>query len=246
MANVAGLLKLLGTAAQHSWAGEVFALAKNQGFEQVVYGVIPDRNQPLESAFLCSNYSKTWRNTYDRNRFHYIDPTVEHCLHSSLPLIWGPQTFRKPAQKSLYEEACSHGLRSGIIFPIHGPHGEFGVLGFATDHAFDHKFRRQLSHSLDDLALMRDYVFESSLKFVSAANTREAARKAAEVSLTHRELECLKWLMVGKSSWEISRILRCSSSTVDFHVSNIREKFRVRTRHQAVVKAIQLGILVPA
>lgn len=242
MANVAGLLKLLGAAEQHSWSAELYSLAAMHGFEKVIYGAIPNRNQPLENAFLGSNYSKAWRSTYDREKFHYIDPTVGHCLHSSLPLIWGPQTFRQPAQRNLYEEACGYGLRSGIIFPIHGPQGEFGVISFATDRTFDHKFQRELSESMDDLALMRDYVFESSLKFVRAAEAKENE----DITLTHRELECLKWLMVGKSSWEISRILRCSSSTVDFHVSNIREKFCVRTRQQAVVKAIRLGILMPA
>ena len=63
--------------------------------------------------------------------------------------------------------------------------------------------------------------------------------------LTRRELEVLKWVMAGKSSWEISRITDCAEATVNFHISNIRQKFNVSTRQQALVKAIALGILNP-
>jgi LuxR family quorum-sensing transcriptional regulator LasR len=63
--------------------------------------------------------------------------------------------------------------------------------------------------------------------------------------LTRRELEVLKWVMAGKSSWEISRITNCSEATVNFHMANVRQKFNVNTRQQAVVKAISLGMIIP-
>jgi LuxR family quorum-sensing transcriptional regulator LasR len=51
--------------------------------------------------------------------------------------------------------------------------------------------------------------------------------------------------MVGKSSWEISKITGCSEATVNFHMGNIRQKFNVNTRQQAVVRAISLGLITP-
>ncbi|MGX4641270.1 LuxR family transcriptional regulator [Massilia sp. SYSU DXS3249] len=63
--------------------------------------------------------------------------------------------------------------------------------------------------------------------------------------MTKRELEVLQWVMAGKSSWEISMITRCSEATVNFHLANVRQKFNVNTRQQAVVKAISLGLLNP-
>ncbi|HZV98769.1 MAG TPA: LuxR family transcriptional regulator [Methylophilaceae bacterium] len=242
MADISALLNLLETTSEDSWANKLFALAKEHGFEQTVYGVVSNKNLPLENAFLRSNYSASWRRTYDAEKLHYIDPTVGHCLKSSLPLVWEPKTFKLPAQKNLYEEACCHGIRSGITYPIHGPNGEFGVISFVADAPSDQKFRRELNHSLANLSLIRDYVFESSLKFIK----KPEKTYRQQIYLTHRELECLKWVMIGKSSWEISMILHCSEATINFHMSNIRDKFQVSTRQQAVVKAIQLGILVPA
>ena len=40
-------------------------------------------------------------------------------------------------------------------------------------------------------------------------------------------------------------ILGCSEATVNFHISNIRFKFKVNTRQQAIVKAISLGLINP-
>jgi DNA-binding CsgD family transcriptional regulator len=58
-------------------------------------------------------------------------------------------------------------------------------------------------------------------------------------SLTRRELEILKWLKEGKSSWEISMILNIGESTVNFHVTNIMRKLNVMKRTQAVAVAVQ-------
>jgi DNA-binding CsgD family transcriptional regulator len=70
------------------------------------------------------------------------------------------------------------------------------------------------------------------------------AREAAP-RLTSRELEVLNLAMAGKSTWEISRITNSSEATVNFHMANVRLKFNVNTRQQAVVKAISLGLITP-
>jgi DNA-binding CsgD family transcriptional regulator len=56
-------------------------------------------------------------------------------------------------------------------------------------------------------------------------------------SLSPRELEVLKWLKLGKTSWDISVILNISERTVNYHVNNIVQKLGVSTRMQAVSEA---------
>lgn len=70
-----------------------------------------------------------------------------------------------------------------------------------------------------------------------------AAAADVPFRLTARELECLQWSAIGKSSWEISTILRISESAVNFHMANIRSKFDVSSRRQAVVQAIRFGLI---
>jgi LuxR family quorum-sensing transcriptional regulator LasR len=217
----------------------LFALGHRYGFDKVLFGMSGSRHARLENAFIQTNYPPKWRERYDAERFAYVDPVVSHCLASTLPLVWQPELFRSPLQRSLYEEACSHGVRAGVTFPMHGPNGEFGVLSFAADQQPDARFVREVNGMLPQLALMRDYAFASGLRFCPPVAS-EAAPK-----LTPRELEVLNWVMAGKSSWEISKITGCSEATVNFHMGNIRQKFNVNTRQQAVVRAISLGLITP-
>lgn len=240
MVDMGKLLTLLKSESESGWQSALFSLAHSQGFDQVLFGAVGSKHAKLESAFLHSNYSAAWRHRYDADRLAYVDPTVAHCLSSSLPIVWEPDTFRSPAQRDLYEQACAHGLRSGITFPIHGPSGEFGCISFASDASAGGDFGDTIGDLMPALSLIRDYAFESALKFIHSRSTAEPTPR-----LTKRELEVLNWVMVGKSSWEISKITSCSEATVNFHIGNIRQKFNVNTRQQALVKAISLGLITP-
>lgn len=229
--------KLFEARSEESWTSAVFAIARNQGFDQTLFAVLKSKSEPIENAFLRSNYSSKWRSTYDSERLGYVDPTVTHCLSSTIPLLWTPKCFIKPAQKNMYEEATSYGLRSGIILPIHGPDGEFGMISFVSEDLANKKSQKDISQYLPTLSIMRDYVFETS-KIFSFSDTRQR-----EVNLTSREREVLNWSMVGKTSWETSVILNCSESTINFHLSNIRQKFGVNTKQQAIIKGLKLGLI---
>ena len=63
------------------------------------------------------------------------------------------------------------------------------------------------------------------------------------VCLTDREMECLQWIAAGKSDWQIGKILNISQKTVNYHVENVKRKFGVATRIQAVVAAMRQGKL---
>ncbi|CAI8951667.1 Transcriptional activator protein LasR [compost metagenome] len=63
------------------------------------------------------------------------------------------------------------------------------------------------------------------------------------VQLTTKETQALEWCLKGKTSWEIARIQSCSESTINFHFSNIRRKFAVRSRNAAVFKALKSGAI---
>jgi len=233
------LLELLEAGDDRAWTERLFKLAHGLGFDQVLFGVVPSRHVRFENAFTRSNYSADWRSRYDANGFVYVDPTVGHCVSSTLPLIWAPSTFGAGVPGALYEEASAHGIRSGVTLPIHGPHGELGMISFASDARPDQPFEHELLQTLPALSLIRDYAFASSRPF------RETKSEAEVPRLTRRELEVLQWVMVGKSSWEVARITNCSEATINFHLANVRQKFGVNTRQQAVVKAIALGLITP-
>jgi len=61
--------------------------------------------------------------------------------------------------------------------------------------------------------------------------------------LSMREKEVLKWLKMGKSSWDTSIILDITERTVNFHITNIMSKLDAMTRTQAVAISIEKGLI---
>ncbi|MCA1248052.1 LuxR family transcriptional regulator [Massilia sp. MS-15] len=237
MIDNALLIGLLEAGDEQSWTAQLVALANAQGFPYVLFGLLPSRQTRFSTAYVRTNYPAAWRARYSDAGFVHIDPTVAHCLKSTLPLVWSRATFEEALAGAMYEEACAHGLRSGVTLPVHGPQGELGLISFASEHAPDAACARRVAAALPVLALIRDYAFASAARF------HEGALEPGMPRLTRRELEVLRWVMLGKSSWEIARITACSEATINFHLANVRQKFGVNTRQQAVVIALGLGLL---
>lgn len=63
------------------------------------------------------------------------------------------------------------------------------------------------------------------------------------VQLTERELQILRLLVGGMSNKEIVRAVFLAEGTVRNHVSNILAKLECRDRTQAVLKAMELGLV---
>ncbi len=60
-------------------------------------------------------------------------------------------------------------------------------------------------------------------------------------ALTQRERQILNWVSIGKTNWEISRIIDVSENTVKNHVQSIYKKLGVKNRTQAAGKAVSFA-----
>ncbi|MGP1386248.1 MAG: response regulator transcription factor [Thainema sp.] len=83
----------------------------------------------------------------------------------------------------------------------------------------------------------------------SAFQAKQPAPTPAEIPaenpLTQRELEILTLIASGKSNPEIADALYIAPGTVRVHVHSILQKLEVRDRTQAVVLALQKGLITP-
>ena len=61
--------------------------------------------------------------------------------------------------------------------------------------------------------------------------------------LSEREVDVLSWAASGKTAIETAKILNVSERTVNFHLGNCASKLKVRSKTQALLKAISLNIL---
>ncbi len=78
------------------------------------------------------------------------------------------------------------------------------------------------------------------------ASSTAALFFVSRAMLTARQLECLYWVMAGKSPADIGVILGTSRHTVDEHIPAACRRLGVRNPTQAVAAAIARGLLTPS
>jgi LuxR family quorum-sensing transcriptional regulator LasR len=218
------------------WFNALVEVGRRHQLEYTTFTLLPRDSLPYSEVFYKSNHPAVWQKIYEQKRYAEVDPIVRHCWSKMTPLVWGRENFIGPQEEALYEQACAFGSRWGVALPIHGPKHEVGMLCFASGVQSDEAKRDAVS-SLPELGLVRD--------FASPAGLSLARQKPSAVApkLTPREIECLKWMTLGKGTWEISQILSCSQSTINYHITNIRNKMGVHSRSAAMIKAVGMGLI---
>lgn len=245
MTTLNKLLERLAARNEHgsleAWRDQLFQFAANQGYSYATLAVFGSHDMPfeLQSAYLHTNLPAEYLRTYDNQKFGEIDPVALHCMARSTPLVWSREAFAGERPLRLYRAMCSLGMHTGVAMPYHGPCGEFGMLCFAGTPDRGSALPQNALPNMAELAYFRDITMEVFSGFMrkGCAVTRE------DIEITSRELECLKWCAVGKSSWDIAHLMNCTEATVNYHFANIRRKFGASSRRMAVIKAIQLGFL---
>lgn len=64
-----------------------------------------------------------------------------------------------------------------------------------------------------------------------------------KAQLSNREMEVLRWIAEGKTSNEVSAILRISERTVNFHINNAATKLQATHKTAAAIRTAMLGML---
>jgi DNA-binding NarL/FixJ family response regulator len=96
----------------------------------------------------------------------------------------------------------------------------------------------KLIHSIESLVAGGFITDNAMLK-----KWQQEKSRPASVQLTERELQILRLLVGGMSNKEIVQAVFLAEGTVRNHVSNILAKLECRDRTQAVLKAMELGLV---
>lgn len=195
----------------------------------------------IGELLIISNFPEEWRQRYDDENYIAKDPTVKHCWTHSSPVMWDEINFSKgrarAEERRVMSEAKKHKLISGISLPVHGAGAEGSMLSLCSS-----KRKMSVSHDMQyGLQIIAQAIHESVKRVVAKSTDLNSMKK----ELTAREKECLSWTAAGKTSWEISQILRLSESTITFHLKNAIEKMEVTNRPQAVAKALNHSQIMP-
>lgn len=83
----------------------------------------------------------------------------------------------------------------------------------------------------------------SQFFYLFQTHAKQAVEKCRRLRLSKREQEVLKLLARGESNEAIANELFISIATVKSHFTNIFEKLEVKTRTQAIIRALRLGLV---
>lgn len=120
------------------------------------------------------------------------------------------------------------------------------MIAGASGYVFKRRVFPQLSEAIDTVLNGDIYMPpEVTNCLIRLLQSREADRRLAvqNLRLTERQLEVLEHLSSGKTNQEIENQLKIEIATVKAHLTEIYTKLGVKSRTQAIVKAIELGLV---
>lgn len=165
------------------------------------------------------------------------DPVMQHCRRHALPIVWDQNTYTSQGLGELWEEQARFGYCTGIAMALHLPEGRHFALGVERDRPLPSD-SGELARVVADLQLFAVYALEAAMRVLAPL-----VNGADRPQLTPRELEALRWTMEGKTAWEVGAILGITERTAVLHVNNAMHKLECTSKHQAVLKALRLGLI---
>ncbi len=166
------------------------------------------------------------------------DPVLRQLKRLSVPVIYDQATYVNSGAADLWEHQARFGYRTGVAVALHLPNHLHFVLGVDRRDPLP-RDDRDVTRLMGDLQLLAVHAQDAAVRLLK----QDQPQVTGELSLTPRELEVLKLTMDGLTAAAISDRLAISIPTVNFHMRNLREKLGAHSKHQAVLRALQLGLL---
>ncbi|NJO43023.1 MAG: response regulator transcription factor [Cyanobacteria bacterium CRU_2_1] len=94
-----------------------------------------------------------------------------------------------------------------------------------------------------DELLAAIHMVHKGKQYISLEVGIKLAQRMSSPELSERELEVIRLIVKGKTNPEISAVLSITEGTVRFHINNILGKLNVNDRTQAVITALNRGIV---
>jgi DNA-binding CsgD family transcriptional regulator len=154
-----------------------------------------------------------------------------------VPIIWNQDTYVSTGLGEKWESQAEYGYRTGIALALHLPEGRHFFLGVDRDQPLPPS-PAEVTRLVADLQLFAVHAQDAALRMLLPAMPQGDVP-----ALTPRELESLRWTMEGKTAWEVGNILGISERTAVLHVNNATHKLGCINKHQAVLKALRMGLI---
>jgi DNA-binding CsgD family transcriptional regulator len=232
-----GFLSVLDASSEADFRSSLLQFAHGLGFPFVSAMTVFDRSLTESEFITVDNTPDGFHDIYKDLTVGRRDPVMQHCRRGTLPIIWDQQTYVSRGMGELWETQAAFGYRHGVALAMHFADGRHFMLGVDRPDPLPAE-EREINRMVADLQLFAVYAQEAALRlFVPPA------RQPERPHLTPRELEALRWTMEGKTAWEVGAILGITERTAVLHLQNAMRKLGSVNKHQAVLKAMRLGLI---
>jgi DNA-binding CsgD family transcriptional regulator len=232
-----GYASVLQAQDREELRGEMVGFAQNLGFKTISATIVVDHLRGDSEFIALDNTPLDFTEAYENRANWKRDPVMQYCRHHSVPIIWDQGTYLDVGQGDVWEEQAQFGYRSGIALALHLPQGQHFLIGVDRDLSLPGN-TTELTRMVADLQLFAVHAQEAASRLLLPSEPQLQAP-----SLTARELESLRWTMEGKTAWEVGNILGITERTAVLHINNGMHKLGCVNKHQAVLKALRMGIL---
>jgi DNA-binding CsgD family transcriptional regulator len=215
----------------------VVRFAQEMGFGTVAAHAVVDHGIGKSEFYSVDNTPPAYYDVYDATALGPGDPVMQHLKRHSVPIIWDQSTYINFGAIDRWEHQAPFGYATGIAMALHLPEGKHFLLGVDRDQPLTSNVG-ELQRVVADLQLFAVHAQDAALRILLPAATQPD-----RPALTPREIEALSWTMEGKTAWEVGQILGISERTAVLHVNNAMHKLGCVNKHQAVLKALRLGLI---
>jgi DNA-binding CsgD family transcriptional regulator len=230
-------LSVLEAKDQDQFRSVVIRFAQQLGFETVSAMVAVDRPDVGSEFIAVHNTPLAFEQNYEDLNIGRRDPVMQHCRRQTVPIIWSQQTYLHHGVVDIWEHQAQFGYRNGIAMALHLPEGRHFLFGVDRDQSLPAD-KSELTRLVADLQLFAVHAQDTAMR-VLISEPMQPERPA----LTPRELDVLRWTMDGKTAWETAVLLSIAERTAVQHLQNAMKKLNCNSKHQAVLKALRLGLI---
>lgn len=232
-----GFSEVLKSRDRNEFQGELVGFTRRLGFDTVSATLVIDHMLGEAEFITIDNTPQAYKDSFNSVMNGRRDPVMQHCKRHSVPIIWDQSTYVTSGLGDKWEEQARFGMRTGVCLALHMPEGRHFVIGVERDQPVPSD-SGELTRIVADLQLFAVYAQDAAVRILVPAPIHSGIP-----ALTPRELEALRWTMEGKTAWEVGNVLGITERTAALHVNNATHKLGCVNKHQAVLKALRLGML---
>jgi DNA-binding CsgD family transcriptional regulator len=227
---------VLQVKSREELLSEVVGFTRRLGFETVTAMCVIDNFRGQPQFVWVDNAPRAYTESAQYSSGQR-DPVMHHCKTLSVPIIWNQDTYVEAGEGERWEHQALFGYSAGIALALHMPEGRHFVLGVDRDQALPNS-SSEVTRIVADLQLFAVHAQDAAMRILTPP-----VPQLDFPNLTPREMESLRWTMEGKTAWELGSILGISERTAVLHINNATHKLGCVNKHQAVLKALRLGLI---